>query len=310
MKLIRAVENHKLFPRGVVATIGNFDGVHRGHQHLLKTLRIKADNMNLPLVLILFEPQPKEYFQKELAPARLSSFREKVNALKFSSIDYIYCIRFDTSLANCPPADFVNRYLLQSLKVKYLLIGEDFRFGKNRVGDVNLLKTLAGNNDCEVATYADFCVNNDRVSSTKIRTALKQGDLEQAATLLGRPYTICGRVIRGDGRGRQWGIPTANLSLHRNSLPLHGVFVVEVQIGTKRVKGVANMGKRPTVDGSKNILEIHLFDFEESIYGTLLEVFFLRKLRDEVKFTTVDALITQIHNDIAAAKAFLNSNVQ
>jgi riboflavin kinase/FMN adenylyltransferase len=158
---------------------------------------------------------------------------------------------------------------------------------------------------CEVQTYPDFCVKNERVSSTKIRLALQHSDFDLAEKLLGRSYSLCGRVIHGAGRGRQWGIPTANISLHRISLPLNGVFVVHVYLGSKKVQGVANIGKRPTVDGIKNVLEVHLFDFNDSIYGELVQVVFLHKLRDEVKFTTVDALITQINNDIEAAKTFL-----
>ncbi len=310
MKLLRGVQHLAEFDKGVVATIGNFDGVHLGHQNLIKSLKDKANEMNLPLVLILFEPQPREYFQKDMAPARLSSLREKLDMLKQCHVDYVYCIKFDSTLAQTTADDFARLYLFTALKVKYLLVGEDFRFGKSRAGDVNLLRTLGTQYGCHVQTCEDFCFQNERVSSTKIRWALQQGDLKQATEFLGRTYSLCGRVIRGDGRGRQWGIPTANLSLHRLLLPLQGVFVVQVYQGTKIVYGVANIGKRPTVDGTKNILEIHLFDFDSSIYGELLQVFFLHKLRDEVKFTTVDALIAQIHNDIAAAKTFINLNMQ
>lgn len=310
MKLLRGVQHLAEFDKGVVATIGNFDGVHLGHQTLIKSLKDKANEMNLPLVLILFEPQPREYFQKDMAPARLSSLREKLDMLRQCQVDYVYCIKFDNALAQTTASDFARQYLFIALKVKYLLVGEDFRFGKSRAGDVSLLRALGVQYGCDVQTCDDFCLQNERVSSTKIRLALQQGDLGLAAKFLGRTYSLCGRVIRGDGRGRQWGIPTANLSLHRLLLPLQGVFVVQVYQGAKRVYGVANIGKRPTVDGTKNILEIHLFDFDDSIYGELLQVFFLHKLRDEVKFTSVDALIAQIHNDIAAAKAFLNLNEQ
>ncbi|CEG56452.1 bifunctional riboflavin kinase/FAD synthetase [Legionella fallonii] len=309
MKLLRGVQHFAEFDKGVVATIGNFDGVHLGHQRLIRSLKDKANQMNLPCVLILFEPQPREYFQKERAPARLSSLREKLDILKQCRIDYVYCIKFDKAFAQTTASDFVQRYLFSVMKVKYLLVGRDFQFGKNREGDVALLQNFGMKHGCEVQTYQDYCIKEERVSSTKIRTSLQQGNIELAAEFLGRLYSICGRVIRGDGRGRQWGIPTANLSLHRISLPLQGVFVVEVHRGANVVQGVANIGKRPTVDGTKNILEIHLFDFDDSIYGELLQVFFLHKLRDEVKFTSVDALITQIHNDIVAAKAFLNPEV-
>ncbi|KTD31147.1 riboflavin biosynthesis protein RibF (riboflavin kinase/FMN adenylyltransferase) [Legionella moravica] len=310
MKLLRGVQHFAEIEKGVVATIGNFDGIHLGHQNLIKTLRDRANSMKLPLVLILFEPQPREYFQKEAAPARLSSLREKLEMLRSCRVDYVYCIKFDRGLAETTAVDFATQNLFRALKVKYLLVGEDFRFGKNRTGDVQLLKTLGTSFSCQVDTCPDFFIENEKVSSTKIRNALQHGDLKLAARFLGRTYSLCGRVIRGDGRGRQWGIPTANLNLNRLALPLVGVYVVHVRIGSRYVEGVANIGKRPTVDGTKNILEIHLLNFNDSIYGELVQVFFLHRLRDELKFTSVDALITQIHNDIAAAKAFLNLNVQ
>lgn len=310
MKLLRGVQHLAEFDQGVVATIGNFDGVHLGHQNLIKVLRAKADSMNLPLVLVLFEPQPREYFHEGGAPTRLSSLREKLDILRSCQVDYVYCIKFDSTLAETTATDFASRYLFFTLKVRYLLVGADFRFGKSRTGDVALLKALGEEHFCQVETYSDFLIENERVSSTKIRAALQQADLSLAAKFLGRTYSLCGRVIRGDGRGRQWGIPTANLSLHRVSLPLTGVYVVQARIGSKLVQGVANIGRRPTVDGTKNILEVHLLDFNESIYGKLLQVYFLHKLRDEVKFTSVNALIAQIHHDIEAAKAFLNVNTQ
>ncbi|MBI2786766.1 MAG: bifunctional riboflavin kinase/FAD synthetase [Legionella longbeachae] len=307
MKLLRGIQHFSVFDKGVVATIGNFDGVHLGHQNLIKTLRHKATILKLPLVLILFEPQPREYFQQEKAPARLSSLREKLEVLRDCQIDYIYCIKFNHFLAQTSASDFARTYLFSILNVKHLLVGEDFRFGKNREGDVHLLKVLSTEYACDVTIYSNFCINEDRISSTKIRMALQQGDLDGAAKYLGRTYSICGRVLHGDGRGRQWGIPTANLALQRYSLPLQGVFVVQVRVASQMLYGVANVGKRPTVDGSKNILEVHLFDFDQSIYGELLQVFFLHKLRDEVKFTSVDALIAQIHDDIVVAKAFVKN---
>lgn len=305
MKLLRGVQHFSAFSKGVVATIGNFDGVHLGHQNLISTLKAKANHLKLPLLLILFEPQPREYFQKEKAPARLSSLREKLDVLRHCQIDYIYCFKFDNELAQTSAADFARNYLFSMLNVTHLLVGEDFRFGKNRQGDIALLKEISKEYACDVTVYSNFCINEDRISSTKIRTSLQQGDLTSAANYLGRTYSICGRILHGDGRGRQWGVPTANLALHRCSLPLQGVFVVQVLVVSKMVYGVANVGCRPTVDGSKNILEVHLFDFDQSIYGELMHVFFLHKLRDEVKFTSVDALLAQIYKDIDATKEYL-----
>lgn len=305
MKLLRTVQHIPEFDKGVVATIGNFDGVHLGHQNLLNTLKNKAVQRHWPLVVVLFEPQPREYFQKDKAPARLSSLREKLDSLRQCGVDYVYCIPFNSSLAQTNASDFARVYLFKALNVRYLMVGDDFRFGKNREGDVSLLASMGNEFGCFVEQYSDFRIKDKRVSSTQIRLALQQGDLDLAAQFLGRAYSMCGRVIRGDGRGRQWGIPTANLALRRISLPLHGVFVVEVRYASQTVYGVANIGKRPTIDGIKNVLEVHLFDFDRSIYGELLQVFFLHKIRDEVKFTTVDALIEQIYRDIAEAREFL-----
>lgn len=307
MKLLYNLKHFSDFEQGIIATIGNFDGVHLGHQHLIKSLRKKANNLQLPLVLILFEPQPKEYFQKNSASARLSSLREKINALNELDIDYVYCIKFNHKLAQTEAKDFAH-FLFDALKINYLLVGQDFRFGKNRTGDIALLQKLSVVHQAEVAVYPEFAYGNERVSSTRVRAALQQGDLQEAAKLLGRTYTMCGRVIHGDGRGRQWGIPTANIGLNRTTLPLNGVFVVQMLIQGKVVVGVANIGKRPTIDGVKNSLEVHLFDFNQMIYGELVQVFFLHKLRDEVKFTSVDALIKQIHQDMTEARAYLSLN--
>jgi len=304
MRLLRGLQHIPEFDAGTVATIGNFDGVHRGHQALLTALRIQADRLKLPVLVILFEPQPGEYFLSASAPARLSSLREKLTVLRQCGVDYVYCLKFDKRLSLLSATEFAEQFIFSCLRVNYILIGRDFRFGSNRQGDVDLLKTLAKKSAACVQTFADFAIAEERVSSTKIRNMLQRGELSQAANLLGRPYSLCGRVIQGDGRGRQWGIPTANLSLHRINLPIRGVFCVQVQRGKQLLYGVANIGSRPTVDGSKNSLEIHFFDFDESLYGDLLHVFFLHKLRDEVKFSSIDALIAQIHDDITAAKLF------
>lgn len=305
MILLRNNSERAFSPQGVAATIGNFDGVHLGHQQLLRELKVQANAMNLPMAVVLFEPQPREYFQGTSSPARLLSLREKIAILKQCQVDIIYPIRFNQTVAQTSAEDFARHYLFDFLNTKYLLVGKDFRFGKNRSGDVDLLLQLGRAYQCEVKTFNDLCIDGERVSSTKIRSALDEADFSCAGRCLGRQYSITGRVIQGDGRGRQWGIPTANIKPNRLVLPLKGVFVVEVRVGARMIRGVANMGQRPTVAGTKNILEIHLFDFNESLYGQQLEVFFLHKLRDEVKFTTIDALIAQIHKDITAAKAFL-----
>ncbi|KTD16409.1 bifunctional riboflavin kinase/FAD synthetase [Legionella jordanis] len=305
MKLLRRA--HIDFLRGSVATIGNFDGVHLGHQALLAKLRAQADSMQLPSVVILFEPQPSEYFRGSDAPARLGSLREKLQVLKSCHIDYVYCLKFNKDLALMAAEDFARHYFFEQLRLRYLLVGEDFRFGRQREGDASLLQQILTPSDCQVEVFSNIDLEGERISSTKIRESLAQGNLARASILLGRPYSLCGRVIKGDGRGRQWGIPTANFSLHRLSLPLKGVFCVEIKKSGQLLKGVANIGTRPTVDGSKNVLEVHLFDFDDNLYGEMLEVVFLSKLRDELKFTSVDALIEQIHKDVKAAKAYFHN---
>lgn len=310
MKLLRGQQKFSYFSDGAVATIGNFDGVHLGHQQLIKTLRQQADMMKLPLVLVLFEPQPREYFNKTNAPARLSTLREKLEALKACGVDFVYCIKFDNEIAQTSAIEFVKKQLFELFNIKYLLVGDDFRFGKNREGDTHLLKSIAAQFACQTATCTDFKIDQEKVSSTKIRMALLDGNFILAQKLLGRPYSMCGRVTKGDGRGRQWGIPTANLCINRLSLPLSGVYLVKVKVKSKLVFGVANIGKRPTVDGTKNILEIHLFDFSESIYGEMLKVVFLYKLRDEEKFASVEALIEQIKQDIRIANVLLEEKGQ
>ncbi|CEK11179.1 bifunctional riboflavin kinase/FAD synthetase [Legionella hackeliae] len=304
MKLLRGLENIPYFSQGTVATIGNFDGVHRGHQALLAKLRLQADRMQLPLVVVLFEPQPGEFFRSSQAPARLATLREKLEVLKRCNVDYVCCLKFNNKLALMEAEDFARHYFFSLLKVKYLLVGEDFRFGRQRQGDIHLIQRIAQEQMARIDVFPAVSINGDRVSSTKIREALASGKLNYASSLLGRTYSLCGRVIKGDGRGKQWGIPTANLSTQRLALPLKGVFCIQVKRKGAWLKGVANLGSRPTVDGTKNVLEVHLFDFDESLYGEMLQVFFLHKLRDEIKFSSVDALIKQIHNDINAAKEF------
>ncbi|KTC84127.1 bifunctional riboflavin kinase/FAD synthetase [Legionella brunensis] len=304
MKLLRGLDNISCFSQGTVATIGNFDGVHRGHQALLTKLLTHANRLQLPSVVLLFEPQPGEFFHKQQSPARLSSLREKLEVFKHYNIDYVCCLKFNKELALMAAEDFARHYFFSLLQIKYLLVGEDFRFGQQRKGDVHLIREMGKEQDCCVETFPDVALESERISSTKIREALAKGDLNRASILLGRTFTLCGRVIRGDGRGRQWGIPTANLSMHRLSLPLKGVFCVQIERNGLWFTGVANLGSRPTVDGTKNVLEIHLFDFDENLYGEMLQVFFLHKLRDEIKFSSIDALIKQIHDDVNAAKAY------
>lgn len=308
MKLVRGIGHVPAFAKGTVAAIGNFDGVHLGHQALLTQLKQQAIKQQLPAVVFLFEPQALEFFLGDKAPARLSSLREKLVVFASLAIDYVYCLPFTQEIASMSATQFAEHWFFSLLKTRYVLIGDDFRFGHQRQGDVSLLKNLAASANCIIETLPDFTLDGVRVSSTKIREALSLGNLSLANRLSGRPYSICGRVIKGAGLGRQWGIPTANLSMKRLTLALKGVFRVEVRLPNGfLVNGVANIGCRPTVDGSTNVLEVHLFDYNGDLYGQRLQVCFLQKIRDEIKFSSKDALISQIFDDIAVARAGFQS---
>ena len=306
MRLVRDAQALASLTCGVVATVGNFDGVHLGHQQLIKLLRKKAQELRLPSIVILFEPQPKEYFYSTRAPSRLSTLRDKLESLKACGIDYVFCISFTPKVATTDASEFAQSYLFSTLKVRYLLVGKDFRFGKDRLGGVALLKRMAVNHQCEVITFPDFIFNKEKVSSTLIRKALKESDFSRAAHFLGRSYSLYGRVIYGEQRGRQWGIPTTNLLLRRLVSPLNGVYAVKVLIGTEYFFGVANIGSKPTVGGVRNSLEVHLFHFNKLIYGRHIRVYFVHKLRDEARFSTVEALIAQIRADVAKAQQLFN----
>lgn len=306
MKLFYGLQQATMLSHGVVATIGNFDGVHCGHQALLTSLREQARRLQLPMLVILFEPQPVEYFRGRKAPIRLMGLREKLEVLKAFQVDFVFCLKFNESLATMPAAVFAEQVIFRALHVKYLLLGSDFRFGRERVGDVNLLATLGEPYQAVVERFPDFLMEHGRVSSTDIRSALQRGCLEEAARGLGRPFGLCGRVITGDGRGRQLGVPTANIGIRRQLFPLSGVFSVIVRRSGNpehQYIGVANLGRRPTIeDVDKLHLEVHILDFDEMIYGEMLYIEFHHKLRDEQRFSSLDQLINQIHRDIAMVR--------
>ncbi len=309
-KIIRGLYNLPNPAQGCVATIGNFDGVHLGHQAVLTQLAMKADMLNLPAVVITFEPQPFEYFVPEKAPARLSRFREKVEALRAYSIQKLCVLRFNRQLAEMQAETFIQKLLVEGLNVRYLVVGDDFRFGKDRQGDFALLQQVGKQQGFQVVNMHTFAIEDMRVSSTRIREALQDGDLAVAEKLLGRPYRMSGRVAHGDKRGRKMGYPTANIHLHRAKVPLNGVYAVQLYgIDEEPVNGVANIGVRPTISGSdKALLEVHLFDFKRDIYGEHVQVYFLKKLREEQKFASLEQLIEQIHIDSAQAKSFFQPN--
>ena len=306
MELIRGLHNLHPRHRGCVATIGNFDGVHLGHQAVFKQLTAKGVELRLPTVVLSFEPQPQEYFsQGEEVPFRLTRFREKVALLGRYAVDRVLILPFNNSLAKMDAREFVSRILIQGLGIRYLVIGDDFRFGKGRRGNFAMLQEAGRVHGFEVVTMQTVAVKSGRVSSTRIREALACGDLATAGGLLGRPYHICGHVAYGKKLGRTIGFPTANIALRRRATAVRGVFAVELSGTTgESVRGMANVGTRPTVDGDNHLLEVHLFDFSQDIYGQYVCVDFLHRLRDERRFESFEALRQQILVDAQEARAF------
>jgi len=310
MKVIRGIANLPSEHRGCVATIGNFDGVHLGHQTVLGQLAEKAAALGLPMVVVLFEPQAQEFFAPDKAPARLSRFREKIQALRRFSVDQVLCLRFSHQLASLSPDDFIQRILIEGLRVRYLVVGDDFRFGFKRQGDFNTLFKAGGISGFQVARMPSFHADGVRISSTLIRQALKEGNMSVAEKLLGHPYRMSGCVVYGDERGRTIGFPTANIRMHRTAVALSGVFVVAVfGLLPEPIYGVANIGNRPTVNGTETLLEVHLFDYDKEIYGRYLQVDFLHKLRGETRFPSFAALKKQIDADCLMAKQFLQQTM-
>jgi riboflavin kinase/FMN adenylyltransferase len=307
MELVRGLYNLRGDHHGCVATIGNFDGVHRGHQAVIEQCARKAAELGLPVTLITFEPQPGEYFNPRSAPARLTRLREKIRALGQCGVARILCLPFNAHLAGLEPETFIREILVNGLGVKYLVVGDDFRFGKDRAGNFSLLQQAGVRHGFEVASMHTYCLGGDRVSSTRVRDALICGDLATAATLLGRPYAMSGRVAHGDKRGRTIGFPTANVFLHRATSPLSGVFAVNMEgVAAAPVAGVANVGIRPTVGGTRALLEVHLFDFDRDIYGEHVQVSFLKKIREERHFESFEALREQIRLDAREAADFFS----
>ena len=305
MELIRGLQNIRSKHHGCVATIGNFDGVHLGHQGVLGQLAEKAAELNIPMTLITFEPQPMEYFVPDKVPARLTRFREKMLALQRYSVDRVCCLSFNEKLAKLSAEDFIRQVLVEKLGVKYLVVGDDFRFGSNRSGTFETLRSAGEKYGFQVVSMHTFEVDNERVSSTRIRTLLERGDMLAAEKLLGRAYRMSGRVAHGEKLGRELGFPTANIHLHRQASAIQGIFIVEVfGLDEEPLQGVASVGTRPTVNETKALLEVFLLDFDQDIYGRHLQVSFLKKLRDEEKFDSLDELIKQIQVDVEQAQAY------
>lgn len=305
MELIRGLQNIRSKHHACVATIGNFDGVHLGHQAVLGQLAEKAAELSLPTVLITFEPQPMEYFVPDKVPARLTRFREKILALQRYSVNRVCCLSFNNKLANLTAQAFIEQVLVGKLGVKYLVVGDDFRFGLNRAGTFETLVEAGKKYGFQVVSMHTFEIDSERVSSTRIRVALEKGDMSSAEKLLGRRYRMSGRVAHGEKLGRELGFPTANIHLHRHASPLQGIFVVEVfGLDEEPLQGVASVGTRPTINETKALLEVFLFDFNQDIYGRHIQVSFLKKLRDEEKFDSLDELKMQIQQDVEQAQAY------
>lgn len=306
MELIRGRHNLRPVHRGCAVTIGNFDGLHLGHQAVLAQLAGRARSLSLPAVVMSFEPTPREYFAGASAPPRLLRFREKFEGLSAAGVDRLFLVRFGRRVADLSPQAFIEEFLVEGLAVKYLVIGDDFRFGRNRAGDFDTLVQAGRQHGFEVTDTPTRMVDDIRVSSTAVRKALGEGDLALAERLLGRPYSMTGRVIPGDRLGRKLGYPTANLRPGRQVLPLNGVFAARVLGAAERpVPAVVNLGTRPTVEGTEPLLEAHLFDFEGDLYGRRLTVEFVRRLRDEERFENVERLREQMDADAARARAVL-----
>lgn len=305
MEIIRGMHNLRDRHHGSVATIGNFDGVHRGHKALLAELRDRGRALGLPTTLITFEPQPREYFRGREVPARLTRLREKLYLLERVGVDRVLCLPFNEKLASMSAQLIIEDLLVGALGVRHLIVGDDFRFGHNREGNFAMLEAAGERFGFQVGQLDTLAFGEERVSSTRVRQALAAGDLVLAEELLGHRYFISGRVVYGRQLGRQLGIPTANIPLKRYRAALEGVFAVEVSglDGVVR-RGVANIGVRPTVEGREPLLEVHLFDFAEDIYGRLLTTSFRHKIRDEWTFDSLDALKARIGVDIVAANAF------
>lgn len=307
MKLIRGLHNlsESSLSQSAV-TIGAFDGVHRGHQEVLAHLKREADTRSLATTVITFEPLPGEFLFPDRAPPRLMTFREKFTALADQGIDNLLCLRFNNRLRTMSPRAFVEDIFVEGLNARYIAFGDDFRFGKDREGDLGFTQSLAQEFDYEVVPTSTFDLAGERVSSTRIRMTLLDADFSKAADLLGKPFKLSGKVLKGKQLGRTIGSPTANIALKRVKSPLHGVYAVRVSGGgLSSAAGVANVGVRPTVnDGMLANLEVHLFDFDGDLYGERLSVEFMTKLRDEKKFESLDALKAAIAADQQAARAW------
>ena len=311
MEIITGLHNLRPRHKGCVLTIGNFDGVHRGHQKLIEYLREQSQRLQLPTMLMTFEPQPRAFFAGSMLPARLTRFREKVQLLQSSGLDRLLCMPFNEKTAQIPASWFAQDFMTDKVGAKYVVIGDDFRFGHGREGDFQLLQRAGAKLGYEVSSVNTVLQGSERISSTLVRATLAEGDFSQATELLGHEYFIMGRVVYGRQLGRQLGVPTANVKLQRYRAALEGVYCVTVEgvtDGDNALTGIANIGVRPTVDGKEPLLEVHVFDFSGDLYGKRIKVTFKHKLRDEQAFASVELLKQQIDVDLVSARRWFKES--
>lgn len=291
---------------GSVVTIGAYDGLHPGHEHLLSKVIATSHERNLPSVVMSFEPTPKEFFSADSPPARLMRFREKFDALEKHGIQIFYCPRFAQAMRNISADDFIRRILIHGLCTRHLVVGDDFHFARRREGSIEQLQRAARPLDYTVEQVPSVIVDGERVSSTAIREALAAGDMQRATAMLGRPYRMSGKIVRGEKVGRTLGFPTANVELRRRQSAVMGIFAVRVGgLPGSPKDAVASVGTRPTFAGTKPLLEVHIFDFDEEIYGEYIHIDFIARLRSEIKYDDVDELVAQMHLDADNARSAL-----
>ncbi len=304
MKFSRNLHSYKNIS-ACVATIGNFDGLHLGHQQLFIRLKKEAKKRSLPLTVISFEPLPAEFFMPN-PPARIYPLRDKVRLLEQMGVDHFLCLKFDSAFANIPAELFVSNILLEKLNVRYLVVGDDFRFGHNRLGDFEMLKIIGAEAGMEVTHTATYLQDGERISSSRIRKLLEKGDIASSNPLLGHSYQLSGRVRHGDKRGRTIGFPTLNMKIPDHIAPARGVYAVRIKgLGDSVLQGVANLGSRPTVNGSENRLETHVFDYDADAYGKYVCIELVEFLRAEQRFDDFEVLKKQILKDAEQARELL-----
>ncbi len=292
---------------GCVLTVGNYDGVHLGHQHMIRVLKERAAELGCASTVLVFEPSSKEFIDPAGAPPRLTRWREKYLALAALGVDWMVTLRFDEDIRAMSPQHFVERLLVANLNVRHIVVGDDFRYGSKAEGTIHSLRAAGESQGFGVEQVDPFIVDGVRVSSTAIRERLERGDCAGAARLLGRRYRMIGRVAHGERLGRTLGFPTANLRLMRRKSPLWGILAVRVHgIDAQPLNGVASLGTRPTVNGVEPLLEAHVFDFQGDLYGRAIEVEFIAKLRDELKFDSVELMQVQMKVDAAQARDLLS----